>query len=133
LHGLKASIETKGDYAYWLHITYPELEQNEIARRIGITQGAVSKAIARRDKEAREAMDQEETLDEEEQKKQLKKTCRRFTRVATHFLNEVQQLDDTELSEVFNTIMKKEERVKLARIGRLLMNEDALSVWYRSK
>ena len=132
-HGLKASVETKGNYAYWLHVTYPELEQNDIARRVGITQGAVSKAIARRDKGAKEAMQQSEIVDEEAQKRQLKNACRRFTRVATRFLTDVQQLDDTELSEVFNTMVNKEEKAQLARIGRLLMNEDSLSAWYQRK
>jgi hypothetical protein len=36
-HGLKASSENKSDYAYWLHVTYPEMEQAEIAQRVGIT------------------------------------------------------------------------------------------------
>jgi ParB-like chromosome segregation protein Spo0J len=133
LHGLNASVETRGDYAYWLHITYPGMQQNDIARRVGITQGAVSKAIARWSNDARKALQHEETCNEEMQKKQMKKSCRHFTRVATHFLDDVQQLNDVELRAIFNTVMTREEQAKLARISRLLTNEDTLITWFRKK
>ena len=132
-HGLKASAETRGDYAYWLHITSPEMQQNKIARRVGITQGAVSKAIARRSNNAMKAVQQGEIIDEEMQKKQMKKSCRHFARVAAHFLDDVGQLDDGEIREIFNTVMTREEKIKLARIGRLLTNEDALIQWFSKK
>jgi hypothetical protein len=131
-HGFKASAETRGDYAYWLHVTYPEMQQNDIACRAGITQGAVSKAIARRSNEARKVQ-QGETINEEKQKKQVQKSCRHFTRVATHFLEDVQQLDDMELRAIFNAVMTREEQVKLARISRLFTNEDALIHWFYKK
>lgn len=57
-HGLKASTKTRGDYAYWLHITSPEMPQNEIARQVGIMQGAVSKALARWSSDAMNAVDE---------------------------------------------------------------------------
>ena len=133
LHGLNASVETRGDYAYWLHITYPEMQQNDISHRVGITQGAVSKAIARRSSDARKALQQGETCNEDMQKKQMKKSCRHFTRVATHFLDDVQQLNDAELRAIFNTVMTREEQAKLARISRLLTNEDALIHWFSKK
>jgi hypothetical protein len=132
-HGLKASLETRGDYAYWLHMTYPTMQQIDIARRVGITQGAVSKAIARRSREASKSMQSEEIVAKEKQQKQIKKSCRHFTRVATHFLDDVQHLDDGELREIFTTIMTKEENIKLARISRLLTNDDALSEWFSKK
>ncbi len=132
-HGLKATAETRGDYAYWLHITYPEMQQDDIARRVGITQGAVSKAISRRSNEARKTMQQRETIEKEKQKKQVQKSCRHFTRVATQFLDDVEQLDDVELRAIFNTIMTREEKIKLARISRLLTDEDALTLWFSKK
>jgi len=48
-HGLPASVENRSNYAYWLHITYPNLTQQEIAQRIGIRQSTVSVAISRRE------------------------------------------------------------------------------------
>jgi DNA-binding MarR family transcriptional regulator len=132
-HGLNESVETRGDYAYWLHITYPEMQQNDIARRVGITQGAVSKAIARWSSDARNALQQRETCNEDIQKKQMKKSCRHFTRVATHFLDDVQQLNDAELRAIFNTVMTREEQIKLTRISRLLTNGDALMQWFSRK
>ncbi len=132
-HGLKASLETRGDYAYWLHMTSPSMPQIEIARRVGITQGAVSKAIARRSGEANKSMQSEEIVAKEKQQKQIKKSCRYFTRVATHFLDDVQHLDDEELREIFTTIMTKDEKSKLARMSRLLTNDDALSEWFSKK
>lgn len=132
-HGMRASLETKGDYAYWLHLTYPEMQQNDIARRVGITQGAVSKAIARRNNEVGNIMRPGEIIEKEKQKKLIKKSCRHFTRVATRFLDDVQQLDDVELEEIFNSIMTREELIKLARISRLFTNDDALIHWFSKK
>jgi ParB-like chromosome segregation protein Spo0J len=46
-HGLKASVENRSQYARWLHLTYPNMTQQEIADRCQIKQATVSKAIAR--------------------------------------------------------------------------------------
>jgi ParB-like chromosome segregation protein Spo0J len=124
-HGLKASSKNKSDYAYWLHVTYPEMEQAEIAMRVGVTQSTVSKAIARREEEVRRARQGEEEMDEKTQKSLVKKSCRSFTRFAIRFLKEVEDLDDEELITVMNSVLKKsEDKTRLARIGRLLNNDD---------
>jgi predicted transcriptional regulator len=123
-HGLQASQESRGDYAYWLHLTYPELEQIEIARRVGISQSAVSQAISKREEEAKKAAGLEEALSEKERQRLIKKTCKKFTREAVRFLDGVEDLSDQELIGVLKTIVKKdEERERLARIGRLLSNQ----------
>lgn len=120
-HGLKASPENKSDYAYWLHVTYPQMEQADIAKRVGITQSTVSKAIARREEEARKARQEAAKMDEKQQKGLLRKSCRTFARVALRFLTETESLDDTELLQTLNAVVKKsEDKAKLARIGRLL-------------
>jgi len=124
-HGLKASAENKSDYAYWLHVTFPEMEQAEIATRVGVTQSTVSKAIARREEEVRRARKGEEEMDEKTRKNLIKKSCRSFTRGALRFLEEVDGLDDGELMQTLQNVVKKgEDQVKLARIGRLLNNGD---------
>jgi len=132
-HGLRASVETKGDYAYWLHLTYPALEQTEIARRVGLTQGAVSKAIARREEEAKRATQQEESPSPEERRKQIKQSARRLTRVASQFLAEVEGLDEQELTEILRTAVKRrEDRARLARIGLLFGGQSAPGRQYAS-
>jgi predicted transcriptional regulator len=116
-HGQQASSETRGDYAYWLHLMNPTMEQTEIARSVGISQAAVSKAIAKREQEARP----DGEMLPEEYKKLLKKSCRRFSRIAVRFLDEVEGLEEQELTEMFQTVVKRDEdRAKLIRVARLL-------------
>ncbi len=122
-HGLKASAQTRGDYAYWLHLSYPTMGQIEIARRVGISQAMVSKAIAKREAEARCAEAVEE-MTPEAQSRRIKKSCRRFMQVAVQFLNEVEALSDQELVELFKAVMRKsEDREQLVRIGQVLGGE----------
>jgi ParB-like chromosome segregation protein Spo0J len=124
-HGLKASSENRSDYAYWLHVTYPRMEQAEIAQRVGVTQSTVSKAIARREEEVRRARLVEEEVDEKTRRSLVKKSCRSFTRGALRFLREVDGLDDGELMQTLQEVVKSaEDKAKLARIGRLLSTGD---------
>jgi hypothetical protein len=116
-HGLKANAQTKGDYAYWLHLTYPQLEQTEIASRVGITQGAVSKAIARREAAAKQA---EEDYSEHDESERIKKDCKKFARSAIRFIKEFGSLDDEELSRAILSSVRGEDKVHLERVGRLL-------------
>jgi len=46
-HGLSADKNVRGRYAVWLSINKPLLKQDEIARKAGISQPAVSQAIKR--------------------------------------------------------------------------------------
>ena len=66
-HGLPASQETRGDYCYWLSITYPDLSQRQIAARVGVTQSAVSQALERRKKQLEEAIQQAKQAEGESQ------------------------------------------------------------------
>jgi predicted transcriptional regulator len=127
-HGLKASAENKSDYVFWLHTTYPKMEQKDIAQRVGVTQSAVSKAIARKEEELRQAQQEAEKEDGEQAHKQdLQRSCRSFTRVALRFLKEFEELDDRELMQTLQAVIKKrEDKMRLARIGRLLNGESSL-------
>ena len=126
-HGLKASAENRSDYAYWLHLTYPQMEQSEIAQRVGIQQSTVSRAIARREEELKRARAGDDVPDPPARERLLKKSCRALTRVALRFLQEVDGLDDGELLRLLHEVVKKrEDQVKLARIGRLLNSESSL-------
>jgi ParB-like chromosome segregation protein Spo0J len=124
VHGLAASQENRSDYAFWLHVIYPDMQQQEIARRACVTQSVVSKAISRRAEEARKAR-QEEALDTKERQERIKKYCRSFTKVALRFLHDVEAMDDAELQQVLSIVIKKnEDRTRLMRIGRLLNSGD---------
>ena len=127
-HGLPASAENRSDYAFWLHVTYPEMEQEEIARRVGVTQSTVSKAIARREADLHRARQEEDGApDEQSRAGHLQKSCRSFTRFALRFLGEVDKLDDADLMQMLQaSVKKREDRTKLARIGRLLNSESSL-------
>jgi ParB-like chromosome segregation protein Spo0J len=116
-HGLKASQETRSDYCFWLHVTYPFMRQEEIASRVGITQSAVSRAIARREAQLAEA----ERPTEEEQARRITRTCRRFTRLALRFLREIEGINYEALVQTLNTVAKKDaEREKIAKLADLL-------------
>ena len=123
-HGLKANIQTRGDYAYWLHVTFPDLPQEEIARRANMSQGAVSKAITLRDKASARALKErgyETPVDPKVQRKAAKRACHHFAKFAIRFLAEVDVLSDEELSDLLlGSLKTPEERLKLTRIHRAL-------------
>jgi len=120
-HGLKTNLQGRGDYAYWLHVTFPDLEQEEIARRAGMTQGGVSKAIVTRDRQAKRLQQHNGEEDPKEQQRVAKLSCRRFTKSTLGFLEDVELFSDEELIQLLSTILKtQEDRDKVARIGRLL-------------
>jgi DNA-binding MarR family transcriptional regulator len=128
-HGLRSSRENRSDYAYWLHLTYPQMEQSEIAERVGVQQSTVSRAIARREEVLRQAREAQETSISEEARRQqqITKSCKSFTRGALRFLREADGLEDAELLQVLKTVVKKrEDKAQLARIGRLLNGESPL-------
>lgn len=121
-HGLKASVETRSDYAYWLHITY-KLTQEEIAKRVGITQSAVSRAITRREIAAHNAM-----LETQEERhtwtpKEIKSTCRNLTRKLVQFTEEIETVQTEEILKGIKSVIKTEEdKAKIARIAQLLLD-----------
>jgi predicted transcriptional regulator len=51
--GFASTATTRSDYAYWLFATYPDLKQNEIARRVGLTPSTVNAAMKKREGELR--------------------------------------------------------------------------------
>jgi hypothetical protein len=117
-HGLKASEETRGDYAYWLHATYPGMKQEEIAKRAQITQSTVSKAIAKREAVLRNKALEEMGLNEEFATEQAFK---QFFRRAVKFVAKVDTIQEDEFRHYIQASVKQEDRKKLARIGQILV------------
>jgi ParB-like chromosome segregation protein Spo0J len=121
-HGLPASVATRGDYAFWLSVTYPNLTQEELAKRSGLSQGAVSKAIAKRLKELQEAnaptaedTPQDTTDDPRKQRKAIK----RFVQEIARFTEEVGTIEDHELATLLADQFA-DQRATLVRLSRLL-------------
>jgi|SRR5579872_1153551 len=123
-HGLKASISTRGDYAFWLHVTFPTYPQDEIAKRAGLTQGTVSRAIAKREQALHEAEDQqqheERYIDPKQQRRVARRAVRRFARDAVRFAEQVAYVEDeAELAALLAKTLKPEEQARIARLARL--------------
>ncbi len=122
-HGLTASRETRSDYAYWLHVTYPKMTQAAIADEVGLKQPTVSAAIALRTKQIAErtAPMTEEARERAEQQQRIEKVCHTFIHTALKLLETAEALDDAELFTLLNEMAKtSEDKAKLAQIGRLL-------------
>jgi hypothetical protein len=110
IHGLQASPSTRGAYACWLHTTFPTLSQEKLARLTGLTQGAVSKALAKQVARLQEAGTPDAS------QASGKQAVRRFLAGALRFLSEVEPLSDEELL----ALLPSEDRAKMGRLARLL-------------
>lgn len=133
-HGLRASPESRSNYAYWLHKVYPKMEQKEIAARAGIAQSTVSIAIARRGKAATKSAtaaktDQEvpkpeaaaRESQEEEQREHIRKDCQKLTSDAVRLLQDIETLDEKEQrAAIIEALATVEDRELLLRIAHLL-------------
>ena len=122
-HGLTADLTTRGDYAFWLHRTFPTFPQEKIALRSGLTQGAVSKAIAKRERALQAEEQPEMYISPEMRRKIAKRATKRFTRDALRFASEVMLVDDEELARLLANDLKPEEQAQLARLSRLFTTE----------
>jgi DNA-binding MarR family transcriptional regulator len=112
-HGLNLAPENRSNYAYWLHKTYPEMTQKEIAQRAHIRQSTVSIAIARREGT------QEPT--EEAQEEAIRKTCQRLTNDATKLLEEINKLpEQNRRAAIINNIDVAEDRANLLKMAEML-------------
>jgi hypothetical protein len=117
-HGLKASSETRSDYAFWLHITYPTMKQEEIGARTHMTQSTVSEAIAKREKMLRDAELGKLGYKEEYNAEQA---CKKFSRRAVKFMAEIETMQDEEIVQFIQRAIKPGDKEKLARMGRVLL------------
>lgn len=126
VHGLPASAQNRSNYAYWLHVTYPDMEQKEIAQRAGITQPAVSVAISRREAREREeaprAQGEPVEINMDEAYGVVFKTFKSFERTTAKLFRSLGHVDDQELIvRIQQTIETDEDREHLEHLGRLLL------------
>jgi hypothetical protein len=125
-HGLQATLEYRGDYAYWLYATFgTKLTQEQISKRAGITQGAVSKAIKRREKRLKEAMEGEDSTGaQQEARAQFGKKLLKFART---IYTEADSTEYDDLVQEMRDLMKKpEDRDALYYTGQLLVDATKL-------
>jgi ParB-like chromosome segregation protein Spo0J len=121
-HGLPAGVATRGDYAFWLSITYHQLTQEELAKRSGLSQGAVSKAINKRLKELQEAsiaVAENPVQDSIDDPRKQRKAIKRFGQEITRLFEEVSTIEDHELATLLADQLA-DQRATLVRLSRLL-------------
>jgi predicted transcriptional regulator len=117
-HGLRADKGTKGDYVYWLSLSFPDMARSEIALRAGLSQSAVSRAITKRRKEAKE-----QGLDDEVEELigAAAQECKRFTQSVLRHFKQIEDLDNDTLERLlFIHVRTTEDKIRLARVGRIL-------------
>lgn len=123
-HGEPLSAESRSAYAWWLHLTYPEMEQIEIARRARISQPTVSKVLKRHYEkmqahQARPMLLSMEDL-ENLQKAALRRKCNRVIDTAWSFYNDLRDLPDEEQQEVLDTTLSEADRAMLVALLEVL-------------
>jgi transposase len=126
-HGLPAGDKTRSDYAYWLFKTYPNLKQNEIAKRVGIKPSTVNTAIKRRERERKKAEaeqryqwgqrkeDLERQAREEAEAQQLTQTIRSYVRQSRRLYERLRRLDDGACYWELDQVVTEGDKVMLAR------------------
>jgi ParB-like chromosome segregation protein Spo0J len=128
-HGLAASAKSRSNYAYWLSKVYPDMTQEDIGRRAGITQPAVSVAIRRRKaaekkaakKASAPAEQPREATPEEKKRDRVRKSCRSLTRDVSQLLEEMGPLDEqAQRAMILDSVGNIQERDNLLRIAHLL-------------
>ena len=119
-HGLPASKESRSAYAWWLHETYPEMEQIEIARRARISQPTVSKVIKRHYEMGRRRP-QGVLLDVgEAQETQIRNECCKIIDAAWSLYEDLRQLSEEEQRVLLSTALSEADRVMLVALLGLL-------------
>lgn len=120
-HGLRASLRTRSDYAYWLHITYPGLPQKEIAVRAQIKPSTVSIAIARKERQQQQMAWQKEVLKQQAQEAHLSQALRTYTRSSLRLFEDISQTDETTVKWLIKEVVKTDgEKTKLYRVVHLI-------------
>lgn len=101
-HGLPSSSNTRSEYAYWLFITYPDLQQTEIARRAGIKPSTVNVALKRRAQQAAQERLLHSSKDEERwdarrelRDKEIERTIRSYVHESQHLYKLLDSLDSS--------------------------------------
>jgi len=130
-HGLQASQETKSDYCYWLSVTFPNLSQQQIANRVGVTQSTVSRAILQRKKQLEEVKQQAAQEEEETDgelnvwKEGLVKRARNLVKSVSKFADTVKEADHYQqlVQELqVELLQEPEDRTVLLFTGQLLVD-----------
>jgi hypothetical protein len=123
-HGLRAGIDSRSNYAWFLHVTYPDMEQIEIARRAGISQPVVSRAIKREEArikaEEKQQKPEQEAAREDPHKAKIRSECQRLTQDALRLFEDLGQLPEQEqraaIAESLQNVGDREALFKVATL-----------------
>ncbi len=122
-HGLRADIKSRSNYAWFLHVTYPDMEQIEIARRAGISQPVVSRVIKREEsrmKAEEKPKPEHEAAREDPQKVRIRSECQRLTQDALRLFEDLGQLPEQEqraaIAESLQNVGDRETLFKVATL-----------------
>ena len=117
-HGLKLSEENRSNYAYWLHITYPDMTQKDIADRCKIKQATVSRALARR---AKPKVAPGAKSDEEKRREHARRTASRLTHDAVTLFSDINEMSESEQrAAILESLGSVEDRDKILKIAQLI-------------
>lgn len=121
-HGLPASETTRSDYCYWLHLTYPNLSQRQIATRVGVAVSTVSRAIERREKDRQQQPTQEQEEEKEKQTQEFTRSTVKFLRSTIKVLKTIkpEEYDDFVLNLQVEILNGPEDKQALLRISQFL-------------
>ncbi len=123
-HGEPLSAESRSAYAWWLHLTYPLMEQIEIAKRARISQPTVSKVLKRQYEkiQAHEARHMLLSMEDLEglQKAALRQKCNRVIGAAWSFYNDLRDLPDEEQQELLDITLTEADRAMLVALLEVL-------------
>jgi hypothetical protein len=127
-HGLRADLQSRSNYAWWLHLVYPSMEQIEIARRAGISQPTVSNAIKRMEaKVKREAAKKKPTPgaalvpQEDPQRAKIREECQKLARDALKLLEDISELPERERrAAIADSLQNVQDREVLFRVSTML-------------
>ncbi len=137
-HGLASSKQTRSAWAVWLHIKHPEMEQNDIARKVGLVQSSVSRAIAayerKLQREAAEAVTAEGAEGEAAEGEAAEgtedvnynKIVKRFLKAMIDFNNDTANIEtDADIIKLIDEVARKgknNEKDVAGRVGGLLVS-----------
>ena len=129
-HGLRASLATRSDYCYWLKITFPHLTQQDIAKKAGVNQSTVARAIDSRQKKQQEAVKEKTSTVEKEEETREKQaqnfttSTGKFVKVASGFLKTIKQEEYEYLVQdlQLELLSGPEDRQVFRRVGQLLID-----------
>ena len=129
-HGLASSKQSRSAWAVWLHVKHPEMEQNDIAKKVGLVQSSVSRAIAAHEramqKLAAEAVTAEGEEVEQVEDVDYNRAVKSFLKAMVAFNEATATIEtDADIIKLIDEVARKgkaSEKEVAGRVGGLLVS-----------